>query len=957
MKRIALLLFVAIVLLAACRPVQAPQAAASVGDEPAPAAADLPLTAPLPADPAVRTGQLANGLTYYIRQNAEPEQRADIWLAIDAGSVLEDDDQKGLAHFLEHMLFNGTEDFPKQELINYLERIGMEFGPDVNAYTSWDETVYQLRVPTDDPKLIEEGFHVLQEWAANATIDPAEVDAERGVIVEEWRLRDLNAEGRVSEEFVKTLLANSRYAERLPIGDMEIIRNAPAETLRRFYTTWYRPDLMSVIAVGDFQDLDRVEELIRERFGELPNPEQSAGKPERTVPDSPGTSYRVVADPEYPSTVVYVIHKQDPEPAQVVGDFRKAVVSGLVSQMINNRLQEIALQADAPFLGAGVGEGNLVRPVDMVLAAAQTQEGKAGEGLRALLTELERVRRHGFTASELERARQELLRGYQQTYDERDNLDSRAWVQTYLDAFLTGATPTDAATDFALAQRFIPEISLEEVNDKALELLPDDNRAVILIAPEKEGVAVPDEPALAQIVDTVGAAQIDAYQDETVAAALLEQPPAPVAITGETTIPDVGVTAITLTNGVRVFLKPTDFLDDEVLLYGSSHGGSSLVSAEDYPEASLGAAIVGASGVGAFDSTALDKLLAGKAVNLSPFISDVGEGFDGQASPKDLETLFQLLYLHATQPRADEDIYAVFKRQIDDYLANRALQPESALEDAYTNIFCGADVRCDEVANLKSFDQLDLGRALDVYRERMADFDDAVFILVGSFDPQQAKQLAQTYLGNLPTSSAAETWRNLEPPLPQGVVTETVNKGIEERSTVRLIFSGPFTPTVESRVALQMVEGIADILVREELREKRGGIYGAGVRGQVASVPEGRYQFEINFTADPKRVDELVDAALAQLADLRDNGPSADNFAKVHEQLRRGNEERLKQNGAWLTWLTRYLTTPEGDLADIPAITQAIETVTPEQVQAAAAELLRPDRYVRLVLHPEGFQP
>ncbi len=382
MKRITLLLLFALVLLAACRPIQAPAApsAGSVSPEQTSAGADLPLTAPLPVDPAVRTGQLANGLTYYIRQNAEPEQRADIWLAIDAGSVLEDEDQKGLAHFLEHMLFNGTEDFPKQELINYLERIGMEFGPDVNAYTSWDETVYQLRVPTDDPKLIEEGFHVLQEWAANATIDPAEVDAERGVIVEEWRLRDLNAEGRVSEEFVKTLLAGSRYAERLPIGDMEIIRNAPAETLRRFYTTWYRPDLMSVIAVGDFQDLDRIEEQIRERFGELTQPEEPAVKPERTVPDTPGTNYRVVTDPEYPATVVYAIHKQDPEPAQVVGDFRKGVVGGLVSQMINNRLQEISLQARCPVPGRDRGRGQPGPPGGHGAGRRPDAGGRSGAG-------------------------------------------------------------------------------------------------------------------------------------------------------------------------------------------------------------------------------------------------------------------------------------------------------------------------------------------------------------------------------------------------------------------------------------------------------------------------------------------------------------------------------------------------------------------------------------------------
>jgi zinc protease len=950
MKRVIFLILTMMLLLAACQPVQ-PVTEGS--DAVAPETAEL--DAPLPIDPNVRIGTLDNGLTYYIRQNAEPEDRAELWLAVNAGSAVEDDDQQGLAHFVEHMLFNGTRRFEGQTLVDFFERIGMEFGPDVNAYTSWDETVYTLQVPTDDPALVEQGLDVLEDWAAYATLSPEEVDAERGVIVEEWRMRDLNAGGRTSEQLVKTLLANSRYAERMPIGEMEIVRNAPAETLKRFYTDWYRPDNQAVIAVGDFEDLDQIEAMIVERFSSLPQPANAVARPDFEVPDYGKTNYRVVTDPEYPSTELYVVYKQEPQPTTTVADLRDGLTSQLTGQMLNYRFDELTRKADAPFLYAGTGLSNLVRPVDVSFLFAQTEEGGASVGLDALMTEVTRARTHGFTPAELQRAKDDLLRSFKSAYDERNNIDNSAHADAYLSHFLQAETPLSEDDAYALAQELLPSIMLDEVNQKALKLFPLENRAVVMIAPEKADVILPSENELASVLEEAEARAVEAYAGGDVADALMASRPEPVAITGESSMAELGVTVITLTNGVEVYMKPTDFKDDEVLINISSPGGSSLVEDGDYLEADLSTSIVTQSGVAGFDQTELQKILAGKNVYVSPFIIDVAEGISAGGSPEDLETILQLIYLYLTQPRADEDALAVLQRQIDDYLKNRELTPESALEDAQLEIFCGDNIRCNYLDLFQDLDQFDLARSLEIYRERFADMSDAEVVIVGNFEPEQVKSLAQSYLGTLPGGGRSETWRDLGPELPQGIIEQTLNKGQDARSVVSISFSGPFTPTLENRLAARMVESVLDILVRQDLREARAGIYGAGVSVGIGTTPDPEYSFDIQFTAEPTRVNELVEAVFTQINDLRDNGPSADNFAKVHEQILRNHQENLKSNDAWATWLDRYIVENEASPETILAIETAIDNMTPEQVQAMAQQLFPTDRRVELILHPEGF--
>ena len=952
LTRVAFLLAL-ILLLAACRPVEAPAPAAAApaaGETASETAGDLPF------DPDVRVGKLDNGLTYYIRSNAEPPDRADLWLAINAGSILEDDDQKGLAHFLEHMLFNGTENFPGQELVNYLESIGMRFGPDVNAYTSFDETVYTLQVPTDDAEKLQKAFDVLADWSSRATISPKEVDAERGVIVEEWRMRDLNASGRISDEQVEALLGGSRYAERLPIGDMGIVRSAPAETLRRFYETWYRPDNMAVIAVGDFADLDQVESWIRDRFGSLPNPPAALDRPTFDVPDYGSVNARVITDPEFPVTYASVVYRQPAEHMRTKEEYRTGLADDLATSILNQRYTELMRKADAPFLSASTGTGELVRPVQAASLGVQTEEDKALPGLEAALAEIERARQHGFTEAELLRAKTELLRQYKSNYDERNNIENDAFAQRYLDNFLTGAVPIGVTDSYSLAQELLPSITVAEVNERVATLYAPDNRAVVLVAPEKEGVTLPDEAALTAALQNTAQQQYEPYAGSEVSGDLVENLPAPVAITSEEAITDIGITHITLANGVQVYLKPTDFKDDEVILSSDSPGGKSIVPDAEVPTAALATYLITQSGVGSYSQTELEKLLAGKLVNVSPYIGELGEGFSGSASPQDLETLFQLVYLYATEPRMDPNAYTLMQRMIDDFLKNRALDPSSKLADKYDEIFCGDDPRCSMMAVYKRLNEVDPNQALELYKQRFADLDDSVFVLSGAFDVDKAKQLAQTYLGNLPAAAGNETWRDTRPPLPEGIIDETVNAGIDPRSEVQIYFDGPFTPTIESRVALQAMTRVLDIMVREDLREERGGIYSAGIASYAEAHPEGRYQTRITFTAEPTRVVELTGAVFAEIKDLSENGPSATNFAKVKEQLRRQQEESLQSNDAWVAWINRYVVDAEGPLSDIARITDVIDALTPEEIQAMAAAVLPEDRHVTLVLHPQDFK-
>jgi zinc protease len=910
----------------------------------------LDLAAPIPVDPAVTSGVLSNGLHYYVRANAKPEQRATLWLVVGAGSVDEDDDQRGLAHMTEHMAFNGTANFPREALVNYLESIGMQFGPEVNAYTNQDETVYMLQVPTDQPELLAKGLQILEDWAHRVSFEDTEIDKERGVIVEEWRL-GRGADERMYDAQLPIIFQGSRYAARNTIGDPELIKTFPHDTIRRFYRDWYRPDLMAVVAVGDF-DKAAVEAAIRERFAGIPRPASERPLLQPPVPDHDRTLYAVTTDPEAARTFVSVLFKHDPYPETTIADYRRDLLGTLANAMLRSRFAELSRQADPPFSNAFASDRREARTKSFYTLAAFVKEDGVARGLDALMTEVERARRHGFTAGELERAKAELLRQAEQGAAEKDKTESRRFARAYQTHFLRGTPYTGPEQRLALAQELLPAITLAEVDARLREMVTTGSRVVTVEAPQKEGLAVPGEAELAAILDGVAARDIPAYVDATVDAPLVPAPPAPAAIVARTTDAALGTTTWTLANGVRVVLKPTTFKNDEVLLWATSPGGSSLILDDgEYARVSAAPGIVASSGVGAFDPTALQKKLAGKIVRVWPFVSSLDEGLRGSASPQDLETMLQMVYLLVTAPREDQAAFRSLIERQRSSLQSRSADPEAAFHDTVTTVVTGYHPRRlpPSVADL---DRLDLAGSLAFYRERFGDCSDFTFFLVGAIDPAVAEPLVRTYLGGLPGGGRQETWRDEMVPLPRGVQERTLHRGTEPKSLVEMVFAGADPWTWEGQYAMESLCDVLRIRLRETIREDKSGTYGVRVSGGISKQPDGRHQLSISWGCDPARVQELTDAVWVQLRDIADQGPDAETLAKVKATQLRDDETSLQRNDYWLDQLVRHqrLGTDPHLILSRPAL---VNGLTADMVRDEARRVIDPQNVVKVVLLPQ----
>jgi zinc protease len=949
-RTIALLLVLAAA-LAACSssPPSLPAAVAPVAPTPTPVAA----AEPLPLDPAVIEGRLPNGLSYYIRSHDEPRQRAELRLAVNAGSILEDDDQRGLAHFVEHMAFNGTASFAKQALVDYLESIGMRFGPDLNAYTSFDETVYMLTVPTDDPELLATGVKILSEWAARISFEDEEIDKERGVVIEEWRL-GRGARARIFDKQAPVIFHDSRYAQRLPIGKKEIIESAPHDTLRRFYRDWYRPDLMAVVAVGDF-DAAAVEDLIHSSFDGIAPATDPRPRVAFPVPDHDATLTTIVTDPEATSTMVQVLHKLPKEELVTEPDYRRSLVENLYDAMLGRRLEERTREASPPFLRAFAGSGNLVREKGSYNLMAVVEEGGLERGLEALLTEAERVRRHGFTTSELEREKAAYLRSMDQAYRERDKVPSGDLADEYVRHFLEREAAPGIAAELELAQRYLPGVSLAEVNALAGQWLSASNRVVAVSAPEKAGLEPPQETTIAAVLARVESADIAPYQDEVADQPLMAAVPAPAEIVSEATIDEIGVTDWRLANGVRVLLKPTDFKNDEVLVSAFSPGGTSLVDDRDYVAAMTAGAVILEGGVGPFDLTVLQKMLADKVVGVGPSISELEEGISGMASPEDLETMFQLVALYFTEPRASEQAFASVRKRYRGMIENRLARPETVFSDTVTRLVTQDHPRR-RPWSLELLDEMNLEASARIYRDRFADASDFTFIFVGSFSLDEIRPLVQRYLGTLPATGRKETWRDVGVRAPDGVVESKVTRGIEPKSRVSITFPHDFEWSRSNRYQLQSMADVLRIRLREVIREDEGGSYGVSVRASAERIPRQTSSLTISFGCDPDRVDELKASVYEEIRHLQAVGPDQEHVTKVQQQDRREREVQLRENGFWLASLESALWNEEDPrlILDFDAL---VDSLTPESVRDAAARWVDLDRRVEVVLVPEAGEP
>jgi zinc protease len=919
-----------------------------LGSAPAEAQQQLGPESPIPLDPTIVTGELENGLRYFVKQNSRPEGRAELRLVVNAGSILEDDDQLGLAHLVEHMAFNGTENFEKQELVNYLESIGMEFGPSINAYTSFDETVYMLRVPTDDPDILATAFQILEDWAHGVSFDPEEIDKERGVVIEEWRL-GLGAGSRIRDQQLPVILHESRYADRLPIGDPEILATFPHERLTQFYEDWYRPDLMAIVAVGDF-DPSEVEQAIRSHFAGLTAPADPRRRQAFPVPDHQETLFTVATDPEATSTSLAVLYKHPAQPKGTAFTYRQGLIESLYNRMLNNRLFEIVQQPGAPFAFAASGQGSFARGTEIYQLFAGVPEGNVLPAMEAVLLEAERVARFGFTASEIEREKVDLLRGLQRAYAERENQESAALAAEYIRHFLDGEPVPGIDAEYALAEALLPTISLAEVNAVATILLSDENRVVTVDGPEKPGLAWPTEEELAGVFASVEASILEPYRDAVSDQPLVAELPVGSPVVREGMIEGVEVTEWVLQNGVRVLLKPTDFKDDEVLVSAWSWGGYSLSAVEDHASASAADLLTSQMGLGEFSVVDLQKQLAGVVAGVQPSIGPYTEGLSGSASPQDLETLFQLIYLHFTAPRRDPDAFQALMARFDAALANIESSPQAAFQDTLALTMAQHHPRVQPVSR-EWLDGLDMDLAVDFFADRFADASDFTFVFAGALDLETMRPLVEQYLGGLPSTGRTESWEDMGIEAPTGVVERTVRKGVEPQSQTVIAFTGDFDWTRENRLGMRTLAGALEIRLRELLREELGGTYGVGVSGGYDSVPRASYDFRIQFGSDPARTDELVESMFAEIRDFQENGPTADEIQTVLEQERRSRETNLQQNGWWVGQIvgaTRYDT----DLTLLLDMS-LLDDVTPESVQEDARRYLRFDNYVRVTLLPE----
>lgn len=910
----------------------------------------IDLDAQMPVDPSLIEGQLENGIKYFIKVNGKPENRAELRLVVNAGSIMEDDDQLGLAHLLEHLAFNGTEDFPKQDLVNYLEGIGMRFGPDLNAYTSFDETVYMLQVPTDSLNQLATGFRILENWAHKVSLEGEEIDKERGVVVEEWRLGQ-GAGQRIFDKQLPVLFKGSRYAERLPIGSMDVIQNASHETVRRFYEDWYRPDLMAVVAVGDFDPAD-IEARIQKLFGAIPKRTESRERKVFNVPGNTEILYATASDPEATRSSVNILFKHPTSVDRTAGEYRDNIVERIYHDMLNARFSELSQKADAPFLYAFSTKWGWARTSEMVALGAGVVDGGIPAGLQAVLVEGERVRRHGFTTTELERSKKSIQRSMEKLYQERDKQESRGYASELIRRFLEDEAVSGIAYEYQLYVETLPGISLDEVNALAQKFITEENRVVMASGPEKEGVSVPGKAELAAVMASISSLDIEPYVDQVSTEPLISELPAPGQVVEKTYHEDIDTYELTLNNGVKVVLKATDFKNDEILFQAFSPGGYSVFDDEDLVTGKMADKLMDYSGLGSFSLMDLQKLMAGKEVGTTPYIDALYEGLRGSVSPNDLELLFQLIYLQFTGSRQDEEAVAALMTQYRSQLENKSLSPDAAYSDTLNATLNNYHPRRQPMT-VEKLDLVDLNRAQELYDDRFSDAGDFTFLFVGNFKLEVMLPLIQQYLGGLPSTGRNESWVDEGVMAPTTKISKIVERGVEPKSRTRIVFPGKFDYTRQNRYDMYSMMQVLRIRLREVLREDMGGVYGVGVWASMSKEPYGKYSLNVTFGCAPDRVNELTDAVLVEIKKIMAEEPDQVNVEKVKEAQRREREINIQKNSYWLNSLAVYYR--EGrELTDFMKFNELIEGFDAGDAQSAAARYFDLDNMIQVTLNPEG---
>lgn len=912
---------------------------------------------PIPVDKDVRIGHLDNGLTYYIRHNALPEHRVEFHIAQKVGSILEEPQQRGLAHFLEHMAFNGTKNFPGDEkglgIVQWCETKGIKFGVNLNAYTSVDQTVYRIsNVPTDDQSVVDSCLLILHDWSNAVLLSDKEIDKERGVIHEEWRSRNSGIM-RLYTEAQAVMYPGDKYADCMPIGSIDVIDNFPYQAIRDYYAKWYRPDLQGIIIVGDI-DVDQMEAKIKSVFADVKKPVNPAKRVYYPVADNQEPLVYIGKDKEIDDPTIEIYFKQDPTPDSIKGNMAyllQQYMLSMTTSMLNSRLNELRQSANPPFIYAGCYYGNyfLAQTKDAFTLSISSKAEGINEALKAGLTELERVRRYGFTESEYERARANYLQRLESAYNEREKTKNDSYVNEYINHFLMAEPIPGIEFEYTTMNQIAPNIPVMAINQAIQQggLLPDNNQVVFIAAPEKEGIVCPTKEEVIAQLKGMKDLKVEAYVDKVSNEPLMKEAPKGGKIVSENTNAIYGTTELTLSNGVKVYIKKTDFKADEIQMKGVSLGGTSLFPDNDKLEMSYLNSVIQAGGLGNFSKVDLTKMLAGKKVSVNAAVGANTEGITGSCSPKDFETMMQLTYLSFTAPRKDMDAFASLKSRIKAQLESAESNPLSSINDTIQKMMYGYHPRYFSMKP-EMVDQINYDRIIEMYKDRFADASDFRFFLVGNVDIEKVKPLIEQYLGALPSTGRKETFRDNHMDIAKGMLENTYAKEQQTpMATVFMLYSGKCKYDLKDNLLMSFLTQALDMVYTEEVREKEGGTYGVSSYGQLSKHPNEKFMLQIVYQTDPAKKDHLNGVIDAQMKKMASEGPTEEHLQKIKEYMLKKYKDNQKENGYWLNNLDEYFYT---GVDYTQGYEEAVNSITVKDVQKFAADLVNQGNKITVVM-------
>ena len=893
---------------------------------------------PIPLDPAVKTGKLENGLTYYIRHNEWPEKRCDFYIAQRVGSMQEEDEQRGLAHFLEHMCFNGTTHFPGDALKQYLERIGVKFGENLNAYTSFDETVYNINnVNVETPGAVDSCLLILHDWSHDLSLEDKEIDKERGVIEEEWRVRR-SAQMRLIEAALPTICKDSKYANRMPIGTMEVVKNFPYETLRSYYRRWYRPDLQALVIVGDV-DPDAIEQKLQTMFADIaPAPADAAVREEFPVPDNQEPLVFIGQDKEFPDMEAIIMFKDDPLPREMRGTYAYLVADFLqdaISGMLNERLNEITRQADAPFSGADIMFGQYVvaKTKEALTLDVSMKEGRYTEGIKTAYRELLRASRNGFTESEYQRFKDEYLSQIDAAYEARDKRTNTSFVNEYVRHFLDNDPAAGIEWMHQTLHQVVPMIPLETIN-QAIGALAPNNRAILVLMPDKEGLTCPTEQEILSAMAEVDAEEIAAFTEEVNADPLVPELKSKVKV--KKIADDIyGSKLITLSNGMKIHVKQTDYSPNKIIFRATSWGGNSLYSNDEYINTG-NVGLVRQGGLGNFSAVELNKKLAGIQAGASANVGSRTEGITGHCVKKDLETMLQLTYLCFTSPRRDDDAFTSQIERTRNTLKNQELDPRTALTDSIVSVVYDNNVRAKRMKE-EDLDRISYDRLLEIYRERYANAGDFEFFMVGDVNADSVAPLLAKYLGALPTKGKKEKYKTIDQRMHKGERECLFTKEQDTPNSLNVfLYHAPVKETLKNDILVDMLQQAMTMLYTETVREDEGGAYGVPVNAGISDYPEEIANVQIVLPTAPEKREAMTKIVYDGVRQMMENGPTEENLGKIKEYMLRSHQENLKDNDYWMESMvskTRY------DQDFVTGYEECVQGITVEDIKQMAQHI------------------